>query len=128
MLCVINRHYLLQCAYVNIRLSAVLFEGTNHCRQHCLGCTPHTAGREVAASWRSRILPASLQCCNMTILPIPVAVNDTKDQRGPASLVQTIFWSSTTPITLQTALLRRRRHSSSYIVDEIQSPHPAKRI
>jgi hypothetical protein len=129
-LCVINRHYLLQCVYVDIRLSAVLFEGKSHCLQHCLGFTQHTAGGEVAASRRSRILYASLQVCNVTILPIPipVAVNDTKDQRGPVSLVQTIFWSSITPIILQTALVRRRRYSSSNTMVEIQTPKPARRI
>jgi hypothetical protein len=51
---IINRHYRLQCAYVDIRLSAVLFEGRSHCRQHCLGFTQHTAGEEVAAFRRNR--------------------------------------------------------------------------
>jgi len=127
-LCVIYKHYLLKCAYVDIRLSAILFEGRSHCRQHCLGLTQHTAAGEVAASRRSRTLHASLQFCNVTVLPIPVAVNDTKGQRGPVSLVQTIFWSSITPIILQTALVRRRRYSSSYTMDEIQTPKPAERI
>lgn len=128
MLCVINRLCFLQCDYVDIILSAVLFESRSHCRQHCLGFTQHIAGGEVAASRRSRILHASLQYCNVTILPIPVAVNDTKGQRGPVSLVQTIFWSSITPIILQTALVRRRRYSSNYTMDEIQTPKPAERI
>lgn len=110
------------------RLSAALFEGRRHCRQHCLGFTQHIADGEVAAPRRGRILHASLQFCNVTIQPIAVAVKYTKDQRGPVSLVQTIFRSYITPIILQTALVRQRRYSSSYTMVEIQKPKPAKRI